>query len=286
LGSKAGTMSRGRFLAALLLSAGVYAEPLGSCAQAADAVTVQSDQFSRDVTIIGPEDYENPLAGTYKDWRLRSWVDKQTHAVRNQLYVEFRYFGGWRFYEAAANDSAEQLETVTIDRHVEDCTGICSFSEIIGVTLSIESLRAHVASGLPIKISARDGDARIITITPGQIQAQLAAIDRIARQPASNSSGAPPPRVSLGVYFAPLDAKGLTALHIPSDHGLMVFKVMENSPAARAGIQNADVILSFDGIPVATVADLVSAAQSQAPGTKATMHIWRGGQEVDVPVRF
>lgn len=65
-------------------------------ALAADTPTVQTDQFSPNITIVGPEEYKNPLGGTFRSWKIRTWIDKKTLTVENQLYVDIRYYGSWR----------------------------------------------------------------------------------------------------------------------------------------------------------------------------------------------
>jgi hypothetical protein len=59
---------------------------LAACVAGKPQVTVTDDQFSKDVVIFGWGNYvnNNPWGGIFRDWRLRSFVDKQTHAVSHQ----------------------------------------------------------------------------------------------------------------------------------------------------------------------------------------------------------
>jgi S1-C subfamily serine protease len=95
-----------------------------------------------------------------------------------------------------------------------------------------------------------------------------------------------PAHPALGVHFAPLDAASMAALHFLGDHGLFVAIVNAGSPAAAAGIQQGDVIESFGGRPMSSIADLQGAMAEVTPGTSIAVHLWRGGRELDATVRF
>lgn len=95
---------------------------------------------------------------------------------------------------------------------------------------------------------------------------------------------APPGR--FGIRYVPLDAAAISAIHLPSDHGLMVIIVDAGTPAAKAGFQKADVLLSMAGHRVASMKDLQEALGSIAAGSAAVAHIWRGGKEMDIQVQF
>jgi hypothetical protein len=243
-----GTM---RVQTAAALAAFLFVVP--ACAH--DEAQITTDQFSTDVTILGPSDYENPFGGTYRSWRIRSLVDKQTGASTSQLYVELHYFWAWRFYESAATDQAEQLQVTPIDRQVEDCSGMCSYHEVVGIALDEAMLRARAGSGMQIKISAHSGDSVVITVSAEQIAAQLRALDQYPHQAAVASpqgapaAGAPPTRGErFGVHGLLLNDQALAALHITADHGFMVMLVDGDSPAAKAGIAKSDVLFSFNGV--------------------------------------
>jgi serine protease Do len=74
---------------------------------------------------------------------------------------------------------------------------------------------------------------------------------------------------------------------LKNDQGALVDEVMPDSPAAKAGLQNGDVILQFNGKPVADARHLSLAVAEVAPGEKVPMRIWRDGaaKTVDVVVR-
>jgi hypothetical protein len=53
--------------------------------------------------------------------------------------------------------------------------------------------------------------------------------------------------------------------------------VYRDSPAAKAGLFAGDVLVIFRGRPVATLSDLVQAANRVAPGDAVRIQIWRSG---------
>jgi len=61
--------------------------------------------------------------------------------------------------------------------------------------------------------------------------------------------------------------------------------VVEDGPAARAGIRARDRILSIDGTPVSTSSDILSKVKSLSDGDWIQLTIERGGAERDLRVR-
>ena len=125
--------------------------------------------------------------------------------------------------------------------------------------------------------------ARIAIEANGDVLAEWKATGSKDEAASANADAEP---VHLGVHFAALDARTLAVLHMTEDHGLIVAAVDDNSPAARAGIQKADVILSFAHRSMTSIADLQSAVKSVSAGTLVPVRVWRGGQEIDVNVQF
>ena len=61
--------------------------------------------------------------------------------------------------------------------------------------------------------------------------------------------------------------------------GVAVAGVVPDSPAARAGLQQNDVILRFDGEAVSSPQKLQRLISEAAPGHTARLTVWRGGSE-------
>src|SRR5439155_23605841 len=51
----------------------------------------------------------------------------------------------------------------------------------------------------------------------------------------------------LGVQIKPIDPEVASMLGVPDKHGVVVGRVFENSPAAKAGLKEGDVITSVAG---------------------------------------
>jgi S1-C subfamily serine protease len=68
--------------------------------------------------------------------------------------------------------------------------------------------------------------------------------------------------------------------------GALIERVVDASPASLGGLQPADVVVSFDGEPVATMGDLVVAVRERAPGAVVSVDVMRNGTPTDVLVEL
>jgi serine protease Do len=71
---------------------------------------------------------------------------------------------------------------------------------------------------------------------------------------------------------------------LPKPNGALVSSVEKGSPADKAGIENGDVILKFDGKPVELSDDLPRLVGSTKAGTKATVQVMRNKTLHDLPI--
>jgi S1-C subfamily serine protease len=65
-------------------------------------------------------------------------------------------------------------------------------------------------------------------------------------------------------------------------HGVVVTRVIPESPAAEAGLEPRDVILTVDGTPIADSIDLLNREAAFAPGTKVHVEGTRGNAPLSV----
>jgi serine protease Do len=65
-------------------------------------------------------------------------------------------------------------------------------------------------------------------------------------------------------------------------NGAVVVAVEGNSPAARAGIKQGDVILGFNGKPIEDPNELPRLVAGTKPGEKAQLELWRNGKREHV----
>ncbi len=66
--------------------------------------------------------------------------------------------------------------------------------------------------------------------------------------------------------------------------GALVNSVEKNGPADKAGVEQSDIILKFEGKAVNSSADLPRFVAATRPGSKATMQVWRKGAMKDLTV--
>lgn len=88
----------------------------------------------------------------------------------------------------------------------------------------------------------------------------------------------------IGVATANVTNENVSRLGLGEPRGVVIERVIEDSPAAKAGLQKDDVILRFEGEDVTSVAKLTRLVSEVAPDHKAKLKISRGGREQDVTV--
>ena len=66
--------------------------------------------------------------------------------------------------------------------------------------------------------------------------------------------------------------------------GAKIAKLMPGSPAVKAGLKAGDIVTAFDGKTVNSATDLTADVRLLAPGTKVTLTVLRGGQELKIDV--
>lgn len=76
-----------------------------------------------------------------------------------------------------------------------------------------------------------------------------------------------------------------SGLSVDQDHGVLVFKVMPNSPAAKAGIRAGDVIEKLNGQSVADANSVQQAVEHSQVGGDLHVDLHRNGRNVSLVVR-
>jgi len=155
----------------------------------------------------------------------------------------------------------------------------------------------ETAPGRAVQMTVmREGSRRQLEITPEQRRAD--DLQRsfsfqtpqvfTAPQPGRNLPQpfdlfvAPGNRARLGVSVSSVD--GQLAEFFGVREGVLVQEVVEDSPAARAGLRAGDVITAVDGTTVSSQADLVSRIGRVADGSSLQIQITRDRQEQSVTV--
>jgi serine protease Do len=81
----------------------------------------------------------------------------------------------------------------------------------------------------------------------------------------------------LGVTVQEVNQPLAESFGLKKVEGALVSSVQPDSAAARAGLQAGDVILKFNGRPIAASSDLPSLVSEAKPGESAKLEIWRKG---------
>jgi membrane-associated protease RseP (regulator of RpoE activity) len=74
-----------------------------------------------------------------------------------------------------------------------------------------------------------------------------------------------------------------TQLKLPKDEGIVIDRVLPDSPAQKAGFQEHDVLVAVNGKPLAKSEDL-SAAVKASEGKALKFSVLRGGQKMEIDV--
>jgi len=88
----------------------------------------------------------------------------------------------------------------------------------------------------------------------------------------------------LGVQTEDVNKDNFGKYGLKEVRGVAVEKVMENSPAAAAGIQAGDVIVRFNGEEITSVRKLTRLVGETAPDHQARVTVIRGGSEREIAV--
>jgi putative serine protease PepD len=241
------------------------------------------------------------------------YIMTAAHVIQGVDEVEIRLYDGTRLRgEVLGTDKLNDVGVVKVDR-----TGLKAAPLAVGQTVQVGQLAIAIGSpfGLNETVTAGivssndrvlpDGREVIQTdapINPGNSGGVLA--DRRGRviginsaiRPGDNSNG------NVGIGFAvPIDIAAKSAAAIVKgeeiqigylgvamgdatggQNGAVVQEVTPDSPAARAGLQAGDVVVSIDGKAVQDRSELVAAIRGHKPGDKVTLVVVRGGNETTI----
>jgi serine protease Do len=98
----------------------------------------------------------------------------------------------------------------------------------------------------------------------------------------SLKGGEPIVRGQLGVLVSPLTPT-LKSVY-GAEQGVFVEEVQSDTPASRGGLKAEDVILSYNGKPVSSVDQFVTAVQNTKPGKTAEIQVLRDGKRQGLKV--
>lgn len=88
------------------------------------------------------------------------------------------------------------------------------------------------------------------------------------------------PRGWIGLTIQEVDANVAKSLGLAEPKGALVGRVVEQGPAAQAGVRPSDVVLEVNGQPIANARDMIQIIFALGPGDGARLTLWRRGQVV------
>jgi serine protease Do len=88
----------------------------------------------------------------------------------------------------------------------------------------------------------------------------------------------------LGVFLEEVTPERMKELHLSQERGAIVMKVYEDSPAARAGLKENDVIIAYNGQRVESVRQLQRLIMETPPGRQVNLEVIRGGSTQTITV--
>ncbi|MCI0476257.1 MAG: trypsin-like peptidase domain-containing protein, partial [Anaerolineales bacterium] len=140
---------------------------------------------------------------------------------------------------------------------------INSLGQVIGVnTLVVRSTsEGNVAEGLGFAIPSN---------LVREITSQLIAKGKVER-------------AYLGIIYSPVDPLSTSGLTMNATYGVVISKVEAGTPAAKAGVQEGDVILSFDGQKLDQDA-LTALLLKRKAGDTIALTILRDGKQLELKV--
>jgi predicted metalloprotease with PDZ domain len=90
----------------------------------------------------------------------------------------------------------------------------------------------------------------------------------------------------LGVMLQELTPSMSKALQMGDKSGVMINEVVDDSPADKAGLEDGDVILQFNGKTISDDGDLVKAVRATSPGDNVKIVVLRNGKNKTLPVEI
>ncbi len=89
----------------------------------------------------------------------------------------------------------------------------------------------------------------------------------------------------LGVTIQSMTPELAKSFNLSPDKGALVADVQANGPAAKAGLQSGDIILTYNGKEITSSNDLSLAVAETRVGDLANLKVLRGGKEMNFEVR-
>jgi len=90
----------------------------------------------------------------------------------------------------------------------------------------------------------------------------------------------------LGINIQNLDWDRAQAFGLSSTDGALVTNVVEDSPAAKAGVRHGDIVVAVDGRSVKETRDLIDYVSSRPPGATVAIDVLRDGKRMSLSAKL
>ena len=195
---------------------------------------------------------------------------------------------------ALAEDGEEkQVRRIQIKKIVEcadgeDCEEQSSRMVFVGNDGDVRVLHGDDAEWVSednVRILKADGhDVVLIEDEGGDGEARKSVRRRLHRVMQRLGEGGPRLHLQhgggafLGVQLSHLTEELRVHFGVPEDVGVMVGKVVDGSPAFRAGLEVGDIVTAVDGAAVDSASSLARAIHGHGDGDTVVLEVWRDGR--------
>ncbi|NWG05302.1 MAG: trypsin-like peptidase domain-containing protein [Chloroflexi bacterium] len=91
-------------------------------------------------------------------------------------------------------------------------------------------------------------------------------------------------RPYMGISFQPITPDIAARYNLPAEWGVYIMKVVENSPASAAGLQQGDIIVKVGDVALDETHSYVNTLFTFQPGDQITLTILRNGKKMQVQI--
>ncbi|MEX0270319.1 HhoA/HhoB/HtrA family serine endopeptidase [Leptolyngbyaceae cyanobacterium UHCC 1019] len=139
--------------------------------------------------------------------------------------------------------------------------------EVIGVNTAIRADAQGLGFAIPIETAQRVAEQ---LISKGKVEHPFLGVQMVDLTPTLRKK---------------INETDNLKLKISRDQGVLIVRVMDNSPAAKAGIQQGDVIQKVDGQPIKSATEVQAKVEASKIGGNLSLEIVRNGQARQVQIQ-
>lgn len=139
--------------------------------------------------------------------------------------------------------------------------------EVIGINTAIRADAQGLGFAIPIETAQRVAEQ---LFSKGRVDHPYLGIQMVDLTPALRKE---------------INDSSELKLKINRDEGVLIVRVMENSPAAKAGMQQGDIIQKVEGQSVKAAADVQAKVETSKIGNNLKLEILRNGQPQQIQIK-